>query len=232
MTMTRCRFEIARTRTFQHGDLLSMNHPTVLRVVTAFLILGLTGGYSAVLAAETAPTACSTDSRYFEQDFTLGDWDVYEKGQKSASVHLEKVLNGCAIQETWAPVGGGGEHGIGLFTYSRILGHWGYFWVADNGQTTAFIGDQRTSNEMLYITYAPIAGGGRKERHWTLALQSDGSHTRTRRWISRWKSPGSQEYSKNLPGAGVNDAIGDAWRSSAWTVGHPIDGMHTFCRDH
>ena len=152
-----------------------MNHAIFLRAVSALLIVGLINGYSVVRAAESAPAACSTDSRYNEQDFTLGDWDVYEEGQKSASVHLEKVLNGCAIQETWTPFGGSGEHGIGLFTYSRLLGHWGYFWVADNSQTTAFTGDRRASNEMLYVTYAPLAASGRKERHWTLALQPDGS---------------------------------------------------------
>ena len=151
-----------------------MSRPTVRSAAVALAIISLAGAWSASEADE-APPACSQDPRFNQQDFTLGKWDVYQGSQKTASVHLDKVLNGCAIQETWTPLEKSGEHGIGLFTYSRLLGHWGYFWVADNGQTTAFTGDQRGSNDMLYVTYAPISEGGKKERHWTLQLQSDGS---------------------------------------------------------
>jgi hypothetical protein len=130
---------------------------------------------SAIARGADAPPACGEDARFEQQDFALGDWDVYEGGKKSATVRLEKVLKGCAIQETWKPLEESGEHGIGVFTYSRLLGHWGYFWVADNGQTTQFSGDSRSTNDMLYVTYAPVPGGGKKERHWTLKLQPDGS---------------------------------------------------------
>jgi len=158
-----------------HGELTSMNQGILPRVAVVFATIWLVCGWSAVRAADATPAACTMDARYNQQDFSLGDWDVYEGEQKLASAHIEKVLKGCAIQETWIPLGESGEHGIGLFTYSRLLGHWGYFWVADNGQTTAFTGDQRGSDDLLYVTYAPVAGGGRKERHWTLTLQSDGS---------------------------------------------------------
>jgi len=151
-----------------------MSHPIVRRVAMALATISLASGWSAARADE-APPACSQDIRFNQQDFSLGNWDVYKGDQKAASVHLEKALKGCAIQETWMPLEESGEHGIGVFTYSRLLGHWGYFWVADNGQTTAFTGDQRGSNRMLYVTYAPVSGGSKKERHWTLQLQSDGS---------------------------------------------------------
>jgi hypothetical protein len=151
-----------------------MSHPTVRRVAIALAGIALASAWSAARADE-APPACSEDVRFTQQDFALGDWEVYDGGRKRASVRLEKVLKGCAIRETWMPLEESAEHGIGLFTYSRLLGHWGYFWVADNGQTTVFTGDQRGSNDMLYVTYAPVSGGGKKERHWTLQLQSDGS---------------------------------------------------------
>jgi hypothetical protein len=144
------------------------------RTARALLALSLTCGWSAA-RADQAPPPCGQDVRFKQQDFSLGDWDVYDGDKRSASVHLEKVLKGCAIQETWMPLEDTGEYGIGLFTYSRLLGHWGYFWVADNGQTTNFSGDQRGSQGMLYVTYAPVAAGGKKERHWTLELQPGGS---------------------------------------------------------
>jgi hypothetical protein len=125
--------------------------------------------------ADEKPPACAQDTHFNQQDFALGDWDVYTGGQKTATVRLEKVLNGCGIRETWTPVGKPEGHGMGLFTYSRLLGHWGYFWVADTGQTTAFTGDAPGANEMLYLTEAPLPTGGKKQRHWTLKVQPDGS---------------------------------------------------------
>ena len=125
--------------------------------------------------ADEKPQACDQDARFSQQDFALGNWDVYTGDRKTATVYLERVLNGCGIRETWTPVGKSEGHGIGMFTYSRLLGHWGYFWVADTAQTTAFSGDLQGSNAMLYSTEAPLPGGGKKQRHWTLKLQADGS---------------------------------------------------------
>jgi hypothetical protein len=125
--------------------------------------------------ADDKPPACDQDAHFSQQDFALGHWDVYTGEQKTATVLLEKVLNGCGIRETWTPVVKSEGHGIGMFTYSRLLGHWGYFWVADTGQTTAFSGDSQGTGGMLYLTEAPLPDGGKKHRHWTLKLQADGS---------------------------------------------------------
>ena len=139
------------------------------------LALGAAGllGARAANAGE-APPACSTDASYAQQDFTLGEWDVFNKGKKSAEVKMEKVLNGCAIRETWKSMGATG-HGMGLFTYSRALKQWKYYWVADTAATTDFNGDMKAANDFLYVTEVPLAQGGKRVRHWTLTMQPDGT---------------------------------------------------------
>lgn len=125
--------------------------------------------------AADAPPACSADAHYNKQDFALGKWDVYSGAHKIGTIHLEKVLNGCGIRETWTEVGKPDGHGMGLFTYSRLLGHWVHFWVEDTGQASELSGDSHGTNDMLYVTDVPQPEGGKKERHWTLKLQPDGS---------------------------------------------------------
>lgn len=155
------------------GEQTSMHcvTPCISALIGASLWLGLVAD---ARAAQTPP-GCAKDAHFSQQDFALGDWDVYAGGRKTATVRLEKVLKGCGMRETWTPVGRATGHGIGVFTYSRLLGHWGYFWVADTGQTTVFSGDLRGPNAMLYVTEAPLPDGGHKQRHWTLTLQPDGS---------------------------------------------------------
>jgi hypothetical protein len=138
----------------------------------AIALLGL-----ACLAAQAQdkPVPCSDDPIFQQQDFTVGHWDVYKDGQKTAEVRLEKALKDCAIHETWTPVEGKPGNGLGLFTYSRLLKSWGYFWVADTGQTTHFAGALQSPGNIRYQTEAPLPNGGRRVRHWSLILQPDGS---------------------------------------------------------
>lgn len=134
---------------------------------------------AAALAVATAagaaepPLPCKDDPMFAQQDFTVGAWEVFSGERKTAEVTMEKALNGCTISETWTPTRPNG-HGLGLFTYSRLLKAWNYFWVSDTGQTTYFTGEPIGPTEMRYVTRAPLAAGGERLRHWTLSLQPDG----------------------------------------------------------
>ena len=88
---------------------------------------------------------------------------------------MEKTLKGCAIYETWSTLEHRPGNGLGLFTYSRLHKSWGYFWVADNGTTTAFTGGLQAPGNMRFVTEAPLPNGGKRSRHWSLILQPDGS---------------------------------------------------------
>src|SRR5437868_8284024 len=135
---------------------------------TMLLSMGALLLASAVAHAQGKPVAipCADDPVFQQQDFTLGHWDVYAGEQKTAEVRMERALNGCAIHETWTPVEGRPGSGLGLFTYSRLLKSWGYFWVADTAQTTAFTGSLESKGNMRYVTEAPLPDGGKRLRHW------------------------------------------------------------------
>lgn len=146
---------------------------TVLLVGTA-----MTSGAAAQTPAPARPPACAADPIFQQQDFTLGTWDVFngrDGTEKTATVRMERALDGCAIDETWTAVEGARESdGLGLFTYSRLLKAWHYFWVAEGGGTTYFTGGLTAPNAMRYVTTAPTADGGKRLRHWTLSLEAGG----------------------------------------------------------
>jgi hypothetical protein len=143
---------------------------SILRCIGYALLL-----LTAVTRADEKPPACVDDPIFAQQDFTLGHWDVYSGGKKTAEVLMEKTLKGCAIHETWSTLENRPGNGLGLFTYSRLFKSWGYFWVADNGTTTAFTGGLQAPGNMRFLTEAPLPNGGKRLRHWSLILQSDGS---------------------------------------------------------
>jgi hypothetical protein len=130
---------------------------------------------SAIVHADEKTLTCSEDTLFRQQDFTLGHWDVYTGDTKTAEVLMEKTLKDCALRETWTTVGNRPGNGLGLFTYSRLLKRWGYFWVADNGTATAFTGGLQAPGHMRFETQAPLIDGGKRLRHWSLILLADGT---------------------------------------------------------
>lgn len=123
-------------------------------------------------AAAQAP-GC-TDAIYAGQDFTVGEWDVYNGDKKSAEVKMEKVLDGCAIHETWTVPQGKKGNGLGIFVYSSLLKGWSYLWASDTGATTSFIGQIIKPGEIRYVTEKPLGEGKVRLRHWSLIQQPDG----------------------------------------------------------
>jgi|HigsolmetaAR202D_1030399.scaffolds.fasta_scaffold16042_2 hypothetical protein len=123
--------------------------------------------------AQTGPASCKEDPKFREQDFTLGHWDVYRGTEKTAEVKMELVFGDCFIYETWTSLRPGGN-GHGFFAYSRKLGDWGYFWVAEGGNTTSFRGSLIKPGEMRYVVEEPGPTGKMRLRHWTLFLLPDG----------------------------------------------------------
>lgn len=131
-------------------------------------------GVSAV-AADKVPAPCNSLDDYRQQDYALGEWEIFENGHKSADAQLVKDLSGCAIRLTWTPAGPSEPRGLGLFTYSQALGRWTYLWVTDGGQTSYSTGELRHPDDMQYVTEHPLRGGGRRIRKWGLSLQADGT---------------------------------------------------------
>lgn len=141
-----------------------------------FRLLALAPAFwaGAALAQTPPPAAPCTAPIYQQHDFTVGHWDVYNGDKKSAEVLMDKVLDGCAIHETWTTPAGKKGNGLGLFVYSDLLKTWQYLWASDTGSTTSFKGAEVKPGEIRYVTEKPLPDGKIRLRHWSLILQPDG----------------------------------------------------------
>ena len=140
-------------------------------ILLAAASLATTLAFATPASAQTAP--CS-EAIYQGQDFTVGEWDVFNGGKKSAEVKMEKVLGGCAIHETWTAADDKEGDGLGIFVYSALLKGWSYLWASDTGATTAFTGQIIKPGEIQYVTQKPLGDGKVRLRHWSLILLPDG----------------------------------------------------------
>jgi hypothetical protein len=119
---------------------------------------------------------CRADSLFRQQDFTVGEWEVFAGDKKTAEVSMKLILNDCVIEERWMVLDAArGGNGVGLFNYSPLLKNWGYYWATDTGATTSFRGSLIKPGEMRYVTERPLPNGKVRLRRWTLFAKSDGT---------------------------------------------------------
>lgn len=148
---------------------------------TAALLLGLMiqqTCWSATAASGHGRLAdlCSKDPRFRGEDFALGDWTVYGRhGKQIAAVNMRRVLNGCAILETWNVSGKRKVGNVrGLFAFSSILGGWLYAFSTDYAENNYFIGRIVKPGEALYHTTVKEPDGRIRLRRWSLSLETNG----------------------------------------------------------
>ena len=103
-------------------------------------------------AAPSAPpgqrrSACaSTPHRQF--DFWLGDWDVSTpQGTPAGTNRVERILDGCAIQEHWEA--SDGSKGTSLSSYDAVGHKWRQTYVDDTGQVLVLEGDFKDGKMVL-----------------------------------------------------------------------------------
>lgn len=86
-------------------------------------------GYLAVRArADANGHPCSAQGPFREFDFWVGEWDVQVGGQTVASSRIEKLLDGCVVQENWMPpnVAGGKSWNF----YNAQTKKWEQVWIS------------------------------------------------------------------------------------------------------
>lgn len=87
------------------------------------------------LAFAAAPTAaqqgaCSGHPDFHLLDFWIGEWRVESGGTIAGHNRIERILDGCAVQENW--VGASGGEGRSLFYYVPVEETWKQVWVTSN----------------------------------------------------------------------------------------------------
>ncbi len=69
-----------------------------------------------------------TGPAYALLDFWLGDWDVYADGKLVGRNQISKILDGCAVQESWSS---GLYLGQGMFFYHPQRRQWKQLWLTN-----------------------------------------------------------------------------------------------------
>lgn len=82
---------------------------------------------------------CEYDERYRQFDFWLGEWHVYNPaGTRVGTNHVEKMLEGCALQENWTSAGG--IQGKSTNYLDPANGNWIQVWVSQGGDNIYYEG--------------------------------------------------------------------------------------------
>jgi hypothetical protein len=153
---------------------------------------------SLLLAAQAQPAPPPTCSapEYRQFDFWVGDWVVHgPKGGQAGTNRIEKVENGCAIQENWTAANGG--TGRSLNVYEPVSKNWIQVWAGGgmvlllrggyDGEKMVMEGKSRgPSGEVRdRITWSRLSGGKLRQfweqsadngKTWTVAF--DGTYSK------------------------------------------------------
>jgi hypothetical protein len=123
-----------------------------------------------------AQQACTAPA-YRQFDFWIGDWEAFDVANPTtavAHVRVERILDGCALQETYE--GANGVHGQSFSIYDQSRGVWHQSWVTNRGQLLTIegkmqagaiilTGSDRTADGKRRIvrgTWKPAQGGVRE----------------------------------------------------------------------
>jgi len=78
-------------------------------------------------AAGQSPPTCAETPGFSKLDFWVGEWAVFVGDRQVGRNRIEKILDGCAVVESWTDAGG--AEGRSLFYYSVATDTWKQVWV-------------------------------------------------------------------------------------------------------
>lgn len=121
-----------------------------------------------------APPSCDRPE-HAGFDFWVGEWDVFPNGaeNKVADSRIEKVSAGCAILETWMPIGG--RKGTSLSTFDPQTGGWHQLWVGGSPGRVFFDGGVVEGKMVLTGYWDVSTQPNRSLVRMTYSVQEDGS---------------------------------------------------------
>ena len=159
----------------------------------AFMLAGL---LLAAQAQPAQPPPCSApEHRQF--DFWVGDWVVHgPQGRRAGTNRIEKIENGCAIQENWTAANG--VTGRSINFYDPLSTRWTQAWAGAGGSLLLLQGSYdgakmvlegrslgRSGEVLDRVTWSRLPGGKVRQfweqsadggKTWTVAF--DGTYSR------------------------------------------------------
>lgn len=140
--------------------------PNALRLAPLFLLL------AAATSAAQQSSACSTP-QHRQFDFWIGEWEVSDaRGQRLGSNRIERVLNGCALYESWAGVSGSRGHSFNAWDPADNKWHQSWF---DNDGTILNLSGGMINGEMVMEGERRLSDGTQTVERITWTPNKDGT---------------------------------------------------------
>ena len=141
----------------------------VSRAVKLALAVGLVAWVTA--GVSTAQAACDSPE-HARLDFWIGEWDVStESGAVVAQTSVQRTLEGCAVEQTWAA--SDGMRARGLFFYFERTGRWHLTWIETRGLLLRLDGRERDGT-LVFSGDAPGRDGVTVHHEFSLERLEDG----------------------------------------------------------
>ena len=97
------------------------------------------------------PCQYQPESKQF--DFWVGEWDVTSAGAPAGTSKVEKILNGCVLQENWTSAGGSTGGGKSFNLYDPEQKRWRQTWVDAGGRITDYAGGLDKEGRMVFTAH-------------------------------------------------------------------------------
>lgn len=128
------------------------------------------------LSASEQPVPCSA-KEYRQFDFWIGDWDVFDPaGKKVGENKIEKILNGCSLQESWQSTTGYRGHSYNI--YDQTQGIWHQTWVDIGGNLLQLDGNFKDGSMVMEGVTHGQNGKVLNRVTWTPTKAGDETHVR------------------------------------------------------
>jgi hypothetical protein len=179
------------------GLLAACSHPAA--PVTSPAAVATPPVASATSPVVAPPSKACASAEHRQLDFWIGDWDVtvHAKaapgprawGEAKGRQHVESILGGCAIAESFTADGPGPAWaGKSYSSWQAPLGKWRQTWVDDSGSYLAFTGGLEAGAVTLYGEPRDKDGATIQMRMVFQDVRPDSLHWEWQRTVDGWKT--------------------------------------------
>jgi hypothetical protein len=140
-------------------------------VLSLFLAVSLVSDPQPASPPPKKPLPACAAAAHRAFDFWVGEWEVTVGGKAAGKNTIERILEGCALRESWT--GARGNRGTSLNWYEPADGKWHQLWLDDDGTVLRLAGGPR-GDEMVLEGEAPGAGGKLERQRITWSPAGEG----------------------------------------------------------
>jgi len=125
------------------------------------VILILVSVLSPPTIAQQAPFDCDASSAHRQFDFWIGQWEVSDtEGKPQGHNSIQRIQNGCALEEQWRSVSGGSGESINY--YHPAQDRWHQLWVDGGASIIDISGGLKQGSMVLEGTIYYLKSGKEK----------------------------------------------------------------------